>query len=273
MTAVSEGAAVARRAKRSDALRLLARVGFVGFGVTHLLVAWLALQIAYGAPPQDGDQYGAFRILADRPFGRWVLIVVGVGLVALAVWQSLDAAVGHTRDNGRERTVERIVSAGRAAFYFYLGYEIYKVVSAKPKTGAEQKEHTAASILAKPGGQLMVALIGLGIVAVSLGLLWYGVVRRFEKHLRIGEMSATVRRVVRRLGVAGYLAKAVAYGTVGVLVIGTALTFDPDKSRGLDAALEHLAREPSGRLALAIVAAGIAAYGVFSIAQARYREV
>jgi hypothetical protein len=51
------------------------------------------------------------------------------------------------------------------------------------------------------------------------------------------------------------------------------MTYDPGKSRGLDAALHTLAEQPYGHVLLAVIAAGIAAFGVFSIVQARYRKI
>ena len=40
----------ARVAKHSDTLEVLPRVGLVGFGVTHLVLAWIVAQIASGKP-------------------------------------------------------------------------------------------------------------------------------------------------------------------------------------------------------------------------------
>jgi len=49
--------------------------------------------------------------------------------------------------------------------------------------------------------------------------------------------------------------------------------YDPDKARGLDAALRALAEQSYGPCLLVIAAAGIAAYGLVSFLQARCREV
>ena len=42
----------AEQAGDSKALEVLARVGLVAYGVVHLLVGWLALQIAWGLSGQ-----------------------------------------------------------------------------------------------------------------------------------------------------------------------------------------------------------------------------
>ena len=58
----------------------LGRIGLVGYGVVHLLVAWLALQVAFGVPDQAPDTQGAVGTIAGRPGG-----VVALG-VARSAW-------------------------------------------------------------------------------------------------------------------------------------------------------------------------------------------
>lgn len=79
----------AEQAGDSAALELVARVGLIAYGVVHFLIGWLALQIAWGASAKkSADTSGALKTLADQPFGRVLLWLVAVGLVALALWQA-----------------------------------------------------------------------------------------------------------------------------------------------------------------------------------------
>jgi len=61
----------------SKALEVLARVGLVAYGVVHLLLGWLALQIAWGLSGRESaDTSGAMKTLADQPGGAglvWLL--------------------------------------------------------------------------------------------------------------------------------------------------------------------------------------------------------
>ena len=50
---------------------MLARVGLIAYGVVHLLVGWLALQIAWGiSAGTSADTSGALQTLAHQPFGQ-----------------------------------------------------------------------------------------------------------------------------------------------------------------------------------------------------------
>src|SRR5258706_2068594 len=100
----------AHKAGNNSAFEALVRAGLVGYGILHLAVAWLAVQIAAGQPATEGDQSGAFRVLAAQPLGRLLVWAIAIGLVAMAIWQLLEAAVGHRNERPRRRIVERVVS-------------------------------------------------------------------------------------------------------------------------------------------------------------------
>src|SRR5262245_65530416 len=109
MSALTTATRTARRAGDHPALEAVTRAGLVGYGVLHLAVAWLALRIATGKPAEEGDQSGAFRVLAEQPLGRVLVWAIAVGLLALAPWQLLEAIAGHLDEQGKRRVVERVV--------------------------------------------------------------------------------------------------------------------------------------------------------------------
>ena len=64
----------------------LARVGHVVNGLLHLVIAALALQVAWGDSGEQADQSGALATLAAQPLGTVTLWVFVVGAGALALW-------------------------------------------------------------------------------------------------------------------------------------------------------------------------------------------
>lgn len=263
----------ASRVEGSTFLEVLTRAGFIGYGLVHVLFAWMIVQIAVGRPTDEGDQTGALRTLAEQPLGRFLVAAVAIGLLAMAVWQLLEAAIGHREDRGNERTFERLASAGRTLVYAYLAWAGYKVFTNADSSSADKQQALTSDLMSSSGGRWLVALIGIALAALGAGLVWYGVVKRFEKHLRTERMSHAARTLARRLGVTGYTSKGVAYGIAGVLFVVAAATYDPDKARGLDAALHTLREQSYGTLLLIAVALGVAAFGAFCFVQARWRKV
>ncbi|WP_432986553.1 DUF1206 domain-containing protein [Dactylosporangium sp. CA-233914] len=269
----------------NDLLKYLTRVGFIGYGLLHLALAWVAAQIALGQGGQEGDQSGAFRELADQPFGSVLLWFVIVCLLALAVWQMILAIWGHRDVDGKERVVERLSGGARVVIYAALAWTAGKVVLGAPSSSAEQQQRATAGVMSAPAGAWLVGLAGVAVLAFGIGMLWYGLKRKFARKLRYpGPATASARsvtsqldppgrRVAERAGQIGYTAKGVAFGIVGYLLLDAAVTNDPEKSRGLDAAIHTIAGQPYGKFPLLAVAVGVAAFGAYCFFQARYRKV
>jgi Domain of Unknown Function (DUF1206) len=116
-------------------------------------------------------------------------------------------------------------------------------------------------------------LLGMGVIALGIGMGVYGWKKKFVRRLKTGEMSPQVAKASIKLGQAGYVARGLAFLIVGILVVVAGWTVDPAKSGGLDTALKTLAGQSYGPLLVIVVAAGFAAFGVYCFVQSRYRKV
>jgi hypothetical protein len=273
MTASQQARSTASRAANSKPLEYLARGGFIAYGVIHLLFAWLILQVALGDSSGDTDQSGALQTIAAQSGGKFLLVLVIIGMVAMAIWQAFEAAIGESGPRNNAAKAERFISACRAVLYGYFAYIAYKVISGANSSQGDSQQSATSSLMDSTGGRWLVGLIGLIVAGVGVGLVVYGVRKKFEDHLNTGRMSPSVRRTVRRLGMAGYSSKGVAYAIAGGLFVVAAVTYDAQKARGLDAALKTLASQSYGPWLLGLIALGIAAFGVYCFFQAKYRKV
>ncbi len=82
------------RLEDSTLVQWLGRFGDLCYGIVHVLVAVLALRVAFGRSSNELDQRGAVGAIASAPFGGVLLWVIAVGLFAFGIWQVLAAAVG-----------------------------------------------------------------------------------------------------------------------------------------------------------------------------------
>ncbi|WP_369258976.1 DUF1206 domain-containing protein [Geodermatophilus amargosae] len=267
----------AGRAGNSDALETLARVGLIAYGVVHLLIAWLALQLAWTGGGQSADQSGAMGTLAASPVGKPLLWVLGIGLVALALWQIAEvlrwrsgwSATGETRKRAVTKTVKAVA---KTLVYAALAYTAFRFATGGGQSSSAQQQQTAAGVFGWPGGRWLVGLAGLVVIGVGVHHVLKGVKKSFLKEIDLASAPPTAERTVTRLGQVGYPAKGVALGVVGALLVWSAITFDPAKASGLDGALRTVLDAPFGKALLTIVALGIAAFGAFCFVRARYPE-
>jgi hypothetical protein len=86
------------------------------------------------------------------------------------------------------------------------------------------------------------------------------------------ELAGATRIWVVALGVIGSVARGVVLAISGVLVVDAAVTFDPQKSSGLDGALLTLASHAYGRWLLLLLAVGLIVFAVFGFAAARWAK-
>lgn len=264
-------AGTARRAANSDALKVGARIGLMAYGVTHLLVAWLALQVAFGGGNRQTDQNGAFQTIASKPFGQALLWVLALGFLAVALWRLSQAVFGAAGVQDTKKQVEKRVTSGFTAAIF-LALTVLAVRTAVGGGSGGGGQEAAAGVLGWPGGRFLVGAVGLGILVVAVVKAKQGWQKKFLDDMDL-PADPKVRRTAERLGQVGAIAKAVALGLIGILVMTAAVRFDPSKANGLDPALKALAGEPYGAFLLAAVALGLAAYGVFCFFDARYHRV
>ena len=262
---------VARRAHNSDGLDAAVRVGLVAYGLVHLLVGWLALQIAFGEQRSNASSTGAMHTLATQPLGGVLLWVAALGLLALVVWRGLEARRSWITEDGWRRVRSIGADVGRAAVYVVLAGTAIKTAAGSSGGGAETDDITA-QVLRMPGGTLLVGAVGLGVVGYAGWYVWQGLSGRFLRQVEGQPQRSQASPAYRALGTAGYVAKGVAIGVIGGLLVYAAATHEPKKSGGLDQALQEIAQQPFGQVLLVAVAAGIACYGLFCFAQARHLQ-
>jgi len=264
----------AEQAGDSTSLEVLARGGLIAYGVVHLLIGWLAAQLAWGVgESRSADPSGAMRTLADQPLGKFLLWLVAVGLVALALWQASEAIWGYRNRDAVRRVRKQVTSGAKAVIYAALGASAASVALGSGSSSSQSQRQTTSGVLAWPAGEVIVVVAGLIIVGVGVGGVVKGMKKSFSEEIDTSSMSPVARQGVERLGQVGYIGKGVALGVVGGLLSYAVLTFDRQKAPGLDGALQTILAQPYGRFMLTAVVVGFVAFGLFAMLQSRYSRM
>jgi hypothetical protein len=241
----------------------------------YALVGLLALKVALLGHGHTPDRHSALKAVADEQFGRVLLSAIAVGLAGYALWQLARAVLGGNLEGGEEESIfKRIGYAARGVFYGALFVSTLMIVFGADEGGSQQKEDRAtAFVLDLPAGPYIVGGVGLAFLAAGAFNLYRGVTRKFREKLKLRKMSEAEDKAYSAIGVAGFVARGVVFGLIGVFLVRAAYQYDPKETVGIDGALAELAQASYGPFLLGLTAAGLFAFGLYSFVEARYREV
>ncbi len=268
---VDEAQAQGERVAHSRGFAWLARSGFVARGLIYLIIGVLAVKLALGSGGKATNQQDALRTIADQQFGQALLIAVAIGLGGYALWRFTRAAIGHGPESS-DSGFDRIAALASGVAYAILCVTAVQILlGASSSSGSARKP--AAGVLGWPGGTWLVGGAGAILVGVGLYQGYKGVSRGFLDDSKTEQMSARGQRAFTTLGVVGHLARMVVFGLVGYFLIKAAIDYSPRQAVGLDGVLGRLEHNAYGPVLLGIVAAGLIAFAVYSLADARYRRI
>jgi type IV secretory pathway VirB2 component (pilin) len=267
---VSDPETLGRQAEQSDWLDHAVRIGLVAYGVVHLLIGWLAVQLALGDHSKSASAKGAMSELAQQPFGEVLVWAVAVGLYLLVIWRLLEAAVGHRDEEGGDRVRKRLMSLVKAGVYGALAVTATKVATGSGGSGGSKT--LTAKVMDWPAGQWIVAAGGLVIIGYAVNLARRGWTEKFAEHLDTEGKLGYSGAAYLLLGKVGHIAKGVALAIVGGLFVYAGISHEPGKSGGLDQALTKVLQQPFGPVLLIVIGVGIGCYGLFCFARARHLD-
>ena len=270
------GGVIKRAAERlgeSEWVERMGRIGFVAKGISFGIVGVLAILLALGIGGGATDRPGAFRVLAKEPYGALLLLTLALGLGAYAAWRFAQALLNRDDEgNDFEGWAKRAGALVKGLFYAGLAVLAASFVTGPRGESASEPERTAR-IFEFPLGRWAVYAAGLGLIVYGLWNGYRSFSGRFRKHMKTHEMNGELRPLVNVVGFLGHLARMVLFSMVGLFLVRAAHQYDAEEAIGFDGALAKLASQPGGPLWLAAAAAGLFAYGAFSLAQARYRDI
>jgi Domain of Unknown Function (DUF1206) len=256
---------------------VLARTGLVAKGISFGLVGALAFKLAIGSGGKATSREGALQQLAQHSFGKFALIALALGFAAYALWRFVQALAEQPErdDEAAKAWGKRAGYVGRGLIYAGLTYSTIRLLAGSGGSGSQttRAHKSTAMVLDWPAGRVLVAAAGVVVIGVGIWNLYRGIARKFEDKWRIGKLTPSVKKWGSRAGVAGHVARFVVFGLIGVFLVKAALDYRPDDAIGIDGALLKLAQASYGPYLLGLTAAGLVAYGLYCLVDARLRDV
>ena len=276
MTVAAGGRGRAVAARTLDWKDPIGRLGLVGQGVVAAIVGFLAIRIAMGEKDEAATSQGAVAWVAQQPFGKFLLVALTVGLFALAAWRLLCVLMGDPVEGSAPK--DRVKYAALGVIYTALAIATFVITidnwtgsgdtAGETQSGDEGSQKAASTLFDWPAGRWLVGILGGAVIGYAAYNFHKQVIKKqFAERLDAGESSWVVR-----LGLIGYTAKSLVLGVIGYFFIQAAIAFESKTAKGPSGALIELSNEAWGRALLWVIAVGLFAFGIYCIAEAKYRK-
>lgn len=257
----------------SRAFEVLSRGGFVARGLIYAIIGLFAMKVAVSDAGKLTDQQGAIKTVGNQPFGEVLLVLLAIGLGGYAVWRLFRAALGHGPED-TDNTLERLGGLGSGLVYGGLCIATIKVLTGSSASGSSSNPDKAtAGVFDWPAGRALVVVGGLVLLGIGAYQLVKGLRQTFLEELKTEQMSVGMQTWITWIGTVGHVARATVFGLAGWFLLKAAYEYDAKEAVGLDGALTKILRADYGPWLLGLVAAGLLAFGAYSLSEARYRRI
>lgn len=263
----------AKNIKRGPIGHIVGRFGLGSRAIIYLTLAALMIDLAFTGHNRETDQGGALHDLGATEPGTLLLVVFAIGSACYTVWRWSEAAFGRQLEHLSRR--ERVKAFVEGTCYLPFGIAAFSVAVGNSGSANQAGAYRSASaqVMQTVPGQVLLGAVGVVVVVVGAFLFSEGPRRSFVPELALDDVSPGWRRFILTTGITGAITRGIVFMATGVLVIVAAVTATPAKAGGIDTTARTAAHAPYGRVALVVAALGMVAFGLFALAEARWRRI
>ncbi len=251
---------------KKDKLKWFAKLGYAARGTIYLAVGVLALMTVTGGGGKTTGSKDAIATLLEQPFGVFIVGVVAVGLFGYSAWR-FTQAIKDTDNHGHELKGSAIRGGLFVSSLTHLALGIWTVSLLSGDGGSGG---SSSSWLDSTLGQIFLFFAGVATIGAGIAHVIKGWTARFEKYMNLPASHKDVSRHICRFGL---ISRGVVWLIVGSFLIDTSLRAGGGEMKGLEDALNALLQAAHGPWLMAVVAAGLVAFGTYSLFEARYRKI
>jgi hypothetical protein len=250
-----------------------ARIGIAAKGVVYILVGVLAAMAVFGLCGQTGGKQDAFRFVLEQPFGQLLLGLIILGLLGYVSWRFIQAF----KNPENKKMSDRIGFFASGVAYLLIaiagaGMLIPSLSNGSSSSGGQGNETLAAKILEQPFGQVLLGIVAAIVIGKGVYQVYRAISGKFKGSIQENQMSTEERHIYMRTGRVGYLARGVVFGILGYFLVLAATQANASRAGGTGDVFSFLSSN-GGPYVLAIVAIGLACYGIFMFVKSRYRYI
>jgi hypothetical protein len=252
----------------------LARLGYASKALIYAIVGSLAVSAAMNRGGRITDTSGALHVVLSKPFGKFLLIVLAVGLCGYALWRILDAISDPDRHGTDFKgIVTRVGNAVRAMIYGGLGLEAFRLFRGLGGSSGREAQMWTARFFDFPFGEWLIGIAGLIVVVYGVSEVISSFRGGYSDTLDLSPIPPAYRASAENISRLGIGARGVIITVVGIFLVRAALTRDPSEAHGTRESMLEVANAVPGGWALWFIGLGLLAYAFDQAIHARCRRI
>lgn len=249
----------------------LMRFGYASRGTVYIIVGALAF-VATTDGGRTPDSKSALGSLLQMPFGKMLLALVVLGLVAYSLWCFIDAGLDlDNKGTDAKGWIARVAQIVSGAVYLALALSATAIArgTESPSSNSDRTEHWTAALMHQPLGRWLVGLIG--VVALALGVQHFVKAYR-EKYKEYIRYTPVAQRLDPMLKL-GLVAHGVVVMLVGAFFIWAAWTADPSRAGGMRDALLIVRKADASQTLFTALGLGLIGFAAYCFVEAAFRVI
>lgn len=255
-----------------DKIKKAARTGFAAKGLVYLVTGVLAFLAAFNLGGQKAGKLEVIDFLENQPFGKVILVALGLGLCCYALWRFIQSVQDPENiGNDGKGTVKRVSFFISGLIYMGLGFlAIIKAFSQSGSGGGSK-----SSMIPTEYQQYIFLAVGICLAGKSIYQFIKAYKGKFTSKFKLKAMSdSNKRKFIKNMGYAGLTARGILVGIIAYFFVTAGLSIGSASSgmKGTASAFSFLQQNSSGPWLMGLVAAGLACYGVYMFTMSKYRS-
>jgi hypothetical protein len=268
----NKGEKAVKEAAYSPTMELLTRLGYAVKGFLYIAIGFISIAGALGRSTTPSDQLGAIVEFSKLPYADLLLWTILFGMVSYSLWGVIRAVLDPfhkgTDLKGLLTRAGYLISAATYASFVVPTY--YLIIGAREGAGPNGTTQLVSTVMSMPMGRWIVGAVGLAAIAAGLYQIYMGFKMDFDQHFKPYALQPDQLRIAKQIGRYGTMARGVVFALAGYFVTLAAWQANSGQARGVDGALDYLAKQPYGLWLLAVIAIGLIAFGLYSFMSAAW---
>lgn len=260
-------------------------LGFFTKGIVYVLLGTLTFMAVVGWGGEISSSSNVIKFLLDLPFGKALVGVTSVGLLAYSFWRFFRVyMISKELKTGKKYKLgfKMLRYTYSGIFYCFIAYSFAKpLISSLSGKGSgkvendENGEEKAAlwELLSQDWGKALIWTLAALVAAQALQQLYLAYSAGFMSKIDNYPTIKNEYDFIRKAGRLGYVARGIVFGILSYFMVQVIISHNANAYKGTEGALEYLLTFSNGPYLLGAVALGLTGYGVFNVMVARHADL